>query len=71
MAACNGPPDDACIFCRMTDELLIKKHTVSDGQATFFRGRAVFELVDVCRLGQPCFKGQIEIPCCFGPVYWL
>jgi hypothetical protein len=39
MAACNGPPDDACIFCRMTDELLIKKHTVSDGQATSFGGR--------------------------------
>jgi hypothetical protein len=34
MAASSGPADGACIVHHRTDELLIKQHTISDGQAT-------------------------------------
>jgi hypothetical protein len=62
------------------DELLVKQHTISDGQATspIKEGAKHTQslsclssyLVDMCRPGQPCIKGHPKIPCCFNPMDW-
>jgi hypothetical protein len=80
-AAGSGPPDRTYIFQHRMDELLVEKHTVSDGQAaspvkegaTYAQslGCLLSCLADVCLSGQPCIKCHPEIPCCFVPLYWF
>lgn len=64
-----------------TDDLLVKWHTVSHGQAASpvrerarhvqRLGRLILNLADVCRPGNLCIKGHPLIPCCFNPLYSL
>jgi hypothetical protein len=82
MAAGSRPPDRAGIVHHWTEKLLIKQHTVSDGEATSTKegggGKHAeslsclsFCLVDECRFGQLCINSQPKIPCCFDPLYCL
>jgi hypothetical protein len=81
MAAGTGPPDGTCIIHHRTDELLVKKHIISDGQATSpVKERTKYaqylsclfsSLVDMCRPGHLCIKGHPNISCCFDQLYWL
>jgi hypothetical protein len=68
MAASSGPPDRTYIIHHRTDELLVKQHAVSDEQAVSpvqegakhaqSLSCLLSYLVDVCRAGKLCTKGQ-------------
>jgi hypothetical protein len=74
MVAGSGPPDRTCVIYHRTDKLLVKKLTVSDGQAASpVKEGAKYDqslscllshLVDVRRPGKLSIKGHPKIPCC-------
>jgi hypothetical protein len=81
VTASRQPPDRTRIIHHRTDELLVKQHTVSDGQAAppvregtkhgQPLGYLLSQLVDVCRPGKLCIKCHPKMPCCIDPQYWF
>jgi hypothetical protein len=81
MAAGSEPADQTRGIHHRTDELLVKQHTISDGQAACpveemtkhaqSLSCLLFHPVDVCRSGKPCINGQLKITKCIHPLYWL